>query len=407
MKILFINSLYEPYVLGGAEIVLRSHVDALYKRGYQVAVLTLGPESGLIKEEVDGVSVWRAEHRNVAWNFGGERLPVWKRTLWHLADAYNPLMAKTVRQVVHMERPDIVCAHNLTGWTVAAWSELHRLGVPIVQVLHDQYLLCIRSNMFDAGRTCPGQCMKCRLMRLFHPRLSRRVSAVVGVSGFILDKLLRNGYFADVPIREVIRNARLIPDAFVEGAASRADGRTAGQVEFGFIGSLLPTKGIELLLETFARNSHHDWFLTVAGTGKRDYEDSLRRRYAHPRINFMGRVSPESFFSKVDVTVVPSLVEDTLPGVVLESLSFGLPVVGSRRGGIPEMIREGVTGVLFDLEDPEALTASMAAVAARIDHWRSAAPVIRETARQLCDVEGWTEKWISLYQRVINGHNDV
>jgi glycosyltransferase involved in cell wall biosynthesis len=367
-------------------------------------VLTLGPDPGLIREQVDGVTVWRAGHGNVGWNFGAERLPLWKRTLWHLADVYNPLMMKTVRHVVDMERPDIVCIHNLTGWTASIWSELHRMGIPIVQVLHDQYLLCIRSNMFDAGHTCQRQCIKCKMMRLFHPRLSRQVSAVVGVSGFILDKLLRNGYFANVPIREVIRNARHIPNHGVFGDNA---GREAGRVDFGYIGSLLSIKGIELLLETFARDAHQDWFLTVAGTGKREYDDSLRRRYAHPRIDFMGRVSPEKFFRKVDVTVVPSLVEDTLPGVVLESLCFGLPVIGSQRGGIPEMVREGVTGVLFDPEEPEGLTASMSAVAARIDDWRSAAPAIRENARQLCDMDGWTERWISLYQRVINGHTDV
>jgi len=404
VKILFINTLYEPHVVGGAETILRAHVNALHCRGFNVAVLTLGPMPGLVSEKLDGVRIWRAGLRNFYWSFGADSPPAWKRIFWHLADIYNPLMVKAVRHVVSVEQPDIVCVHNLTGWSVAAWSELRRSGIPVVQVLHDQYLLCIRSNMFNGDRPCTRQCWQCRLMRFIHPRLSGQVAAVVGVSNFILDKMLCNGYFGDVPIREVIRNARDLPgDTGIRNGPKRADNR----VTFGFIGSLMPSKGIELLLEAFVRNAPEEWFLIVAGSGKRDYEDYLKGRYAHQRIRFSGRVPPGEFFNQVDITVVPSLWEDTFPGVVFESFFFGVPVIGSRRGGIPEMIREGVNGVLFNPEDPSALPATMSAVASEIIRWQNAAPIIRETAGEFFDLDGWTERWISLYLRVLNGHIDA
>ena len=53
--------------------------------------------------------------------------------------------------------------------------------------------------------------------------------------------------------------------------------------------------------------------------------------------------------------VVPSLSNDTFPFVVYEALGHGVPVIGSRRGGIPEVVQDGVTGLLFDPEDPGAL----------------------------------------------------
>lgn len=404
MKILFINSLYEPNVIGGAEIILRSHVNALHQRGHDVSVLTLDPQPGLTSNSVDGVRVWRAGLKNFYWPFGCEKPPAWKRALWHLTDIYNPFMTSAVKEVVQIEAPDLVCTHNLTGWSVAVWSALTKLGIPIVQVLHDPYLICPRSNMFSKGTPCRQQCLKCRSMRLMHPRLSNQLSAVVGVSRFILEKSVRYRYFGNVPIREVINNARDMGSVHEVGEAKGQPSNR--QVTFGFIGNLLASKGIELLLETFVGQAPDSWRLVVAGSGKDDYEADLKKRYRHERIHFIGHVRPNTFFNQVDFTVVPSLWEDTFPGVVLESFYFGVPVLGSNRGGIPEMIQEGINGVLFDPEDTEGLSASMVAVAARKDRWRNAAPDIRDTSRVYFDMNRWTDQWLSLYQRVLKGRTD-
>jgi len=404
MKILFINSLYEPYVVGGAETILRAHVNALHGRGISVAVLTLNPKQGLTSDFVDGVRVWRAGLKNIYWPFGNEQSPGWKRALWHFADIYNPLMRSVVKDVVQVEAPDIVCTHNLTGWSVSVWSELAKLGIPVVQVLHDPYLICPRSNMFSKGSPCQRQCLKCRAMRLLHPQMSRQVSAVVGVSSFILDKLDRYGYFSTVPIREVIHNARDMGSAEITGETRRQ--YPEGEVAFGFIGSLMASKGIELLLDTFVRHAPAAWRLVVAGSGKMEYEVYLKARYRHDRVTFIGRVPPETFFNQVDITIVPSLWEDTFPGVVFESFFFGVPVLGSNRGGIPEMISEGNNGVIFDAGEPEGLSVAMNDVASRIKQWRSAAPFIQSSAGKFFDLDGWTDKWLALYRRVANGRTD-
>jgi glycosyltransferase involved in cell wall biosynthesis len=404
MKILFINSLYEPHVVGGAETILRSHVNALRGRGVAVAVLTLDPKQGLSSDFVDGVRVWRAGLKNTFWPFGGEKTSGWRRAFWHLADIYNPLMRSSVKDVVRIETPDLVCLHNLTGWSVAVWSELAALGVPVVQVLHDPYLICPRSNMFSKGSPCQQQCLKCRAMRLLHPQLSNQVSAVVGVSSFILDKLERYGYFSAVPHREVIHNARDMGSAWNDGDTKKECSQ--GQVTFGFIGSLMVSKGIELLLDTFIKHAPIAWRLVVAGAGKLEYEEYLKRKYRHDQVTFIGRVQPDIFFNQVDITVVPSLWEDTFPGVIFESFYFGVPVLGSNRGGIPEMIIDGANGALFDAGEPEGLAVAMNTVASRIGQWRSAAPIIRTSARSYFDLDSWTDKWMALYRRVLSGHHD-
>jgi glycosyltransferase involved in cell wall biosynthesis len=71
-------------------------------------------------------------------------------------------------------------------------------------------------------------------------------------------------------------------------------------------------------------------------------------------IRWQGFVTPKDFFRQIDVLVVPSLWQDPAPLVVLECLTAGIPLIGSRLGGIPELMGDG-TGWLFNPGDPVAL----------------------------------------------------
>ncbi|HBG05170.1 MAG: hypothetical protein A2075_02720 [Geobacteraceae bacterium GWC2_58_44] len=395
MKVLIVSCLYKPYVGGGAEVIIEEHARSLMRQGVEVAILTTGPGAGLALEEVEGIRVWRAGIRNLYFPFGATRPKGWQRMLWHCLDIYNPLMSRYIAEVVERERPDVASCHNITGWSIAAWDAFRALGVPVVQVLHDQYLLCARSTMFKQDRPCRRRCLPCRLMRLFHAGKSSRVSAVVGVSRFILDRLLGYGYFSRTPIRESIPNARSFPFDPAAYPARPDD----GTVVFGFIGSLAPNKGIELLLENFLRCAPQNWRLRVAGTGKSDYEAMLNSRFSEARVTFLGHCRPEQFFTGVDITVVPSLWEDTFPGVVFESMLFGVPVIGSRRGGIPEMLLEGETGLLFTPEEPDSLSEAMRSMARDVRGGRYPREGIISHASGFKDQDAWTERWLSVYRR--------
>src|SRR5690606_22558241 len=114
----------------------------------EVAVLSLVPEKVFEETEVDGVKVYRAGLKNFYWPYGKQRPAIAKRLAWHVRDSYNRAMRAYVREVLQREKPDVVSCHNLAGWSIAVWDEIHQNGVPIVQVLHDMYLLCANSNMF-------------------------------------------------------------------------------------------------------------------------------------------------------------------------------------------------------------------------------------------------------------------
>jgi len=241
MKILHLNLFDDPAEGGGAEVTLWNLMKGVQARGHEAVVLSIGHAPGLHPTERDGVRIWRAGLRNIYRPDLRRQPPAAARAAWHLLDSYNLAMQPLLRRVLQIERPDVVSVHNLPGWSAAAWQTIAREGIPTVQVLHDSYAICPKATMYREGRgNCANQCTGCRLLRLPHRALSRKVSAVVGVSRYILDRHLQAGYFAGVPLQRVIHNAREPGELGVIDAPPRAPG---GVLRFGYMGRLEAAKG--------------------------------------------------------------------------------------------------------------------------------------------------------------------
>jgi glycosyltransferase involved in cell wall biosynthesis len=100
--------------------------------------------------------------------------------------------------------------------------------------------------------------------------------------------------------------------------------------------------------------------------------------------------------------VVPSMVHESLGMVVAEALAFGKPVIGSRRGGIPEMIREGENGLLFEPDTPGDLIAALRQLAADADVRHRMGEAAKRSARPFLDRDGWLEAYLGVYEQIMN-----
>jgi glycosyltransferase involved in cell wall biosynthesis len=131
--------------------------------------------------------------------------------------------------------------------------------------------------------------------------------------------------------------------------ARLAGGRPDGPVAL-FVGRLSPEKNLvafEWLLEALPR-------LRVALVGDGPGRKSLERRFAGSRVAFLGALRGEELaaaFASADLFFMPSTTE-TLGFVVLEAMSSGLPVVAVRAGGIPDLVSDGESGVLYEADRP-------------------------------------------------------
>lgn len=398
MKVLFLNVLDDPEIGAGVEMTLHHLTQGLIQNGIEPVMLSTTKEPGLHQTSRNGIKIWRAGVRNIYQPDLKHRHHPAARALWHFFDSYNAAMQPLLRRVLAVEQPDVISLHNLAGWSAAVWQTIAALGIPSVQVLHDAYNICPKGSMYREDRgNCSAQCFSCRLLRLPHRTLSRRLSAVVGVSEYILARHLQAGYFREVPIQRIINNARDPADLGITDTANRPPD---GTFRIGFIGRLDPTKGIETLLHSFRAASLGSAELWIAGTGDTNYELRLQAHYSDPRIRFLGRVSPRDFYPNVDVIVVPSLWHDTFPGVVFEALAFGKPVIGSRRGGIPEIIQNGENGFLFEPDSPSELTNLIRTIAVDDDLRTRLNLTALKSANRYLDRKDWVNSYLNIYKQV-------
>jgi glycosyltransferase involved in cell wall biosynthesis len=138
--------------------------------------------------------------------------------------------------------------------------------------------------------------------------------------------------------------------------------RSDRPLTIGFIGRLAPTKGVEMLIDAFARASvaaSRPMLLRIAGTGDVEYVNALQSLARDWPVDFSGKTKPAEFYDSVDLTVVPSLWHEPLARVIFESFAHGVPVLASSRGGSPELVVPGHTGWLFDPAEEGALERAM------------------------------------------------
>lgn len=394
-RFLFINSFYSPDIGGGAEIIMKVQAEGLVKMGFDVAVLATSNKKGLSVETLNGVKVYRAGIKNFYWHFTKKRPHKLLRLGWHLRDVYNFEMTQYVREVLHKEKSTIVFAHNISGWSISIFSEIQNFKIPVIQVLHDQYFICPNSNMFKGDHACLSQCKSCFLMRLPHRKLTKKVSAVVGVSSFVVEGLVQAGYFSGVP-KYVINNAREI-----EKTKFSASTETTNPLRFGFIGTLAKAKGIEWLINEFI-SLDINATLVIGGKGEENYEMLLRNKVAGSKIEFLGYVNPSDFYKQIDVSIVPSIWPDTFPGVAFESAAYSVPVIASKIGGLPEIIKDNVNGLLCDPADPKSLGRAMKLLNDDRVLLNNLASKSNESVKSFLSVERMLNEYIDICDSLVN-----
>lgn len=346
MKICLVNNFYYPDQCGGAEMSVKVLAETLVKSGYDVFVITTGPQDKV--EVVDGVRIYRISIVNIYnlhyYGWANKFL----NFLWHAIDTCNYPTALKIGKILRSESPNIVHTNNLKGISAAVWPCAKRLGLKVVHTLRDYYLLCPKGTMFSNGVNCSSPCVVCSAYNIGRRALSSYVDAVVGNSNFILQHHLKHGFFPRVQSHVCFNGYNSTLEELPPPPSGAA-------FTIGYIGRIGPFKGIELLLEAFCSLEESSATLHLAGVGEQAYETALRKRYSSPFIIFEGFIKPEDLLNRIDVLVVPSLWHEPLPRVIFEAYAFGVPTIAARRGGIPEIVEHETTGLLFDPSETGSL----------------------------------------------------
>jgi glycosyltransferase involved in cell wall biosynthesis len=396
MKTVHINSFYAPHNVGGAEISLQIIVEAMHNKGHEVVVLATSDKKGLYCEMINGIKVYRGGIKNVYWPYGNREHSKVKKLLWHVKDIYNTGMKDYVREVIALEKPDIVSCHNISGWSVAVWDEIKKAKIPIVQVLHDFYFLCTKSTMFANSRQCNKRCIECKIFRYLHLHKSQNIDAVVGVSSYILSREINAGYFKNA-FKTIIYNARIISSSTKDYIQEESN------IVFGFIGTISQSKGIKWLIEQFKKVNSKKIALKIAGNGNVSYENLLKNLSQDDnRISFLGYVESEKFYPQIDVLVVPSMWEEPLGTVAIEACAHHIPVITSASGGLKEIIIDRYNGLYCDISSPDSLSGTINRIIDDRDLLNELRKNARESVHSFLDIDRLTNEYEDVYKKIIS-----
>lgn len=355
MKILLISSYYNPDIGGGAEIMLQLQAEELAKRGHVVNVMVLtSNDVNYIEELSNGIKIYRCKIQNIYWPLFLKEKSKFQRIIWHVKDIYNTRYNEYISKSLVEINPDVAICHNLSGWSVAMWSILKHLKVPIIQVVHDYYFLCPNSNMCNGMNPCNKRCSVCKLFTIANKYLSRNIDAVVCVSKTVMNRVLQYSLFKN-SIKNIIYNAKIINSSLKSNVW---DGQR--NIKIGFIGTLSPVKGISNLIKAFNETSINAE-LYIAGKAKTaKYEEYLKNLACdNSNIHFLGYYNSDLFYEIIDLAVFPSIWDEPFGLVAVEACAHGVPCIVPFWGGLSEIIIDNVNGVYCNSKDITSIKSSI------------------------------------------------
>ena len=399
MKVLFVAHQFFPDHSAGVETVTLGLSRELKARGHEPRVLAPRRSGGgnIRPGEVEDYEYEGIPVRRIGRPEEGFSRP------YHL-NYRNDVMARRTREHMREVRPDIVHVMHLQGLSASVLPVFEEFGVPVVYTATDFWTICpVVDLMRHDGVMCRGpelhHCIRCIASRdpesrmnaavdrmpdaalktaglLSRPPISRfshplrQVEDLRERPGYIREKLkIVDRILVFTRLARDLLSANGIGEGKIEVSPYGID--TSGIVKspksesptlrVGFIGTLAPHKGCDILIRAFRRLSGADVTLAIYGDLGQyvSYAKELRDLAGgDTRIFFCGtfrRARLGQVLSEMDVLVVPSRWYENAPSVIYGAFAAGIPVVATDLGGMSEVLKPEKNGLLFRLEDDRDL----------------------------------------------------
>jgi glycosyltransferase involved in cell wall biosynthesis len=271
-----------------------------------------------------------------------------------LRDKWHPLRwwesRRKMRALLAAHQVDLVHSNQVYSYP-AAGAAARDLGLPRVCHMRDEL----------AGHALRWFC-------------SAGVEALICISRYIESQIAAGWSRAPRPSIGTLLNPVVLPE--LPSCVEQRDNQLAARrrlsinedaVLFGFLGQIVPIKGLLTLLQALSGLvADPRWKLLIAGRDPQPgapHEHTCRERVKHlgleGRVRFLGFLEDVSdFYQAIDVAVVPSL-EEPLGRIPLEAAAHARPAIASAVGGLPETIRDGETGWLVPGGDPQRLSETL------------------------------------------------
>lgn len=376
MHILKIIHGYPPHYNAGSEVYSQSICNELAKY-HKVSVFT--------REENPYSPDFAIRHKNENANldFYFVNNPQGK-------DGYrHKLLDSNFAKLLLQLKPDIAHIGHLNHLSTGLVDELNKQKIPIVFTLHDFWLMCPRGQFLTRSigkennfqlcsgqqdRKCATDCYKVyfsgigteeandieRWSSWIHQRMIETNSVISKVDLFIApSNYLRNRYITEfgVPENKIFFLDYGFPLQYLTQSEKSTE---KNQFTFGYIGTHIPAKGVNLLIEAF-KNIELTAKLLIWGH-KDDQSSNALRQLAQDsknniefKVPYINKNLANEVFSQVDCIVVPSIWAENSPLVIHEAQACKVPVITADFGGMKEFVQHKVNGLLFEHRNVDAL----------------------------------------------------
>jgi glycosyltransferase involved in cell wall biosynthesis len=397
-RVLFLTESFHP-VLGGGEQHIRSLGARLAASGMPATVVTRRGEAAWAAEEtLDGIRVRRVRPAGPGRTGKYLMVPAVLVALVRERNAFDVLVVRGTR---------------ILGLAGLVMARVLGKGVVLQPELNGEMSgeIYTWGTRYADGRVASAMRWATAVRNLW----LRDADAFVAMSHRIREEFLAAG----VPLERIallphgVDTARFRPATAGERSALRARlGLPPEALLVTYTGRLLRGKGLETLLAAFgqaaARESRAHLSLVGSGSGQAlSVEEELRQRVQEaglqPRVTFAGRVDEvEDWLRASDVFAFPSMFE-ALGISLVEAAACGLPCVGSRTGGIVDVIEDGQTGRLVPPGDTAALAAALGELLADPARRAAMGEAARRVALRRFDVRDSLERYRTLFREVTWG----
>lgn len=346
VKVLLVNTFYYPEVKGGAEYSVKKLAETLHDEGNEVVVLAAGNTDS--EAVLNGVRIIRRRFWSLYHSYGQVRKNIFKKVTHRLLDFWNPLNKKILDQVIKDIKPDVIHTNNLYEITPIIWRIARKNGVSVVHTIRDYYLMCIKTNLLKKDNSlCVNPNIGCVAYQAINRRFTKYVDVLTAPSEMMIREVESRKFFLKSQ-RTVVYNAcEFNRDQVVANCTKKQEHDT---VTFVYLGGLHAHKGIETLLEAFQNVENPCARLIFAGKGEKE-QNVKEACSSDNKIAFAGFLNESEvnqLLKKGDVLVCPSLWNEPFGRVVLDAYENGLPVIASRIGALPEIVRDKETGILVE-----------------------------------------------------------
>ena len=317
---------------------------------------------------------------------------------------------------------DIVHLHNIRYQiSPSILPVLKRAGLPVVQTLHDYSMLCPRGCFYAESS---GVCEKCQVFNYYRAPLTRCIKGSGSRSLFAALELTthRALNIFDRNIDHYISPSRFNRNKHIEYKIPSErvsllynavevnnfdDAHGSEELDYAvYVGALRRLKGVYTLLDAAQRLPDLRLLFIGEGEEKAGLQTAIAER-GLTNVVLTGHMSGPDFrrtVAQARFVLTPSEWYENCPMVILEAFAMGKPVIGARIGGIPELVEDHATGLLFKSGDADDLAAKMDYLNERPELRRILGQEGRRRVEQNFGVEKHYAGLMDIYERVMENH---